>query len=185
MEEAETICREQGVELPAIEKVEGMGRLEQIADAVDALGATAEIKGRYMGLASAIERLFKVVLPDVEAQEFRRRVKLLSVLADRIRTLTPPEDIPLTMKRVEELVDELVEPKAYAIGESGHYRTDLSNIDFEKLAARFKRARKRTVNEKLTAMVKCKVEKMVRENPTCTDYLAKLQAKIDAYTQAP
>ena len=70
MEEAETFCREQGVELPAIEKVEGMGRLEQIADAVDALVATAEIKRRYLGLASTVERLFKAVLPDVEAQEF-------------------------------------------------------------------------------------------------------------------
>ena len=175
MEEAETFCRQQGVGLPAIEKVEGMGRLEQIADAVDALVATAEIKRRYLGLASGVERLFKAVLPDVEAQEFRRRVKLLSVLADRIRILTPPADISLTMKRVEELLDESVETEAYAIGESGHYGTDLSKVDFEKLAAKFKRARK------LTAMAKRKVEKMVRENPTRTDYLAKLQAKIDAY----
>lgn len=125
--------------------------------------------------------LFKAVLPDVEAQEFRRRVKLLSVLADRIRTLTPPADSSVTRKRVEELLDESVETEAYPIGESGRYRTDLSKIDFEKLAAKFKRARKRTVNEKLTAMVKRKVEKMVRENPTRIDYLAKLQAKIDAY----
>ena len=181
LEEVAAFSREQGVELQAIEKVEGMRRLEQIADAVDALVATAEIKRRYLGLASGVERLFKAVLPDVEAQEFRRRVKLLSVLADRIRTLTPPADISLTMKRVEELLDESVETEAYAIGESGHYRADLSKIDFEKLAAKFKRARKRTVNEKLMAMAKRRVEKMVRENPTRTDFLAKLQSKIDAY----
>ncbi|MDE2924744.1 MAG: type I restriction endonuclease subunit R [Acidobacteriota bacterium] len=181
MDETERFCREQGVALTLIENVEGMRRLERIADAVDALVASGDVKRRYLSLANRSHRLFKAVLPDVEAQEFRRRVKLLSVLADRIRALTPTADISLTMKRVEDLLDESVETEAYAIGESGRYRTDLSKIDFEKLAAKFKRARKRTVNEKLTAMVKRKVEKMVRENPTRTDFLAKLQAKIDAY----
>ena len=37
------------------------------------------------------------------------------------------------------------------------------------------------MKEKLTAMVRRKVEKMARENPTRTDFLARLQAKIDAY----
>ena len=181
MDETERFCREQGVELTAIENVEGLPRLEQIRDAVDALVASGDVKRRYLGLANRAQRLFKAVLPDVEAQEFRGRVKLLSVLADRIRALTPPADISPTMKQVEDLLDESVETEAYAIGEPGRHGTDLSKIDFEKLAAKFKRARKRTVNEKLTAMVKRKVEKMVRENPTRTDYVAKLQAKIDAY----
>ena len=180
-DEAETFCREQSVELQAIENVGGMRRLEEIADAVDALVASGDVKRRYLGLANGVERLYKAVLPDVAAQEFRRRVKLLSVLADRIRALTPSADISLTMKRVEALLDESVATEAYAIAEPGHDRTDLSEIDFEKLAVKFKRARQRTVNERLTATVKRRVEKMVRENPTRTDFLAKLQAKIDAY----
>ena len=109
LKDAEAFCRDQGVELMAIERAEGFRRLELLADAVDALVATAEIKGRFLALAGAVDRLFRAVLPDVRAQEFRPRVKLLSVLAGRIRSLDPPADISLTMKQVEALLDESIE----------------------------------------------------------------------------
>ena len=99
LKEAGAFCREQGVELGAIERVEGFRRLELLADAVDALVATAEVKRRVLGLANDVDRLFKAALPDVRAQEFRPRAKLLSVLAGRIRALEPPADISLTMKQ--------------------------------------------------------------------------------------
>ena len=182
LKEAEAFCRDRGVELEAVERAEGFRRLELVADAVDALVATAETKGRFLGLAAAVDRLFRAVLPDARAQEFRPRVKLLRVLAGRIRSLDPPADISLTMKQVEALLDESIEAEGYGIGEGGRYSTDLSAIDFEKLAAKFERSRKRTFKEKLTSLLTRRVERMVRENPTRADYLEKLQARIDAYT---
>lgn len=181
LKEAGAFCREQGVELGAIERVEGFRRLELLADAVDALVATAEVKRRVLGLANDVDRLFKAALPDVRAQEFRPRAKLLSVLAGRIRALEPPADISLTMKQVEALLDESIEAEGYVIGEGGRYSTDLSAVDFEKLAEKFARSRKRTFKEKLTSLLVRRVERMVRENPTRGDYLEKLQARIDAY----
>ena len=183
LKEAEAFCSDQGVELAAIERVEGFGRLELLADAVDALVATAETKRRFLSLASGVDRLFRAVLPDVRAQEFRGRVKLLTVLADRIRSLDPPADISLTLKHVEALLDESIEAKGYVIGERGRSWTDLSGVDFEKLAAKFERSRKRTFKEKLTAVLLRRVEQMVRENPTRVDYLEKLLARIDAYNE--
>ncbi len=109
LKEAEAFCREQGVELDAIERKQGFRRLEALADAVDALVATAETKSRFLAMAGAVDRLFRAVLPDVRAQEFRPRVKLLSMLAGRIRSLDPPADISLTMKQVEALLDESIE----------------------------------------------------------------------------
>ncbi len=161
--------------------MEGFRRLELLADAVDALVATVEIKRRFLGLAKDAARWFRAALPDVRAQEFRPRVKLLSVLADRIRALEPPADISLAMKQIEALLDESIEAEGYAVGESGRYSTDLSAIDFEKLAAKFERSRKRTFKERLTVLLVRRVETMVRENPTRVDYLEKLQAGIDAY----
>ncbi len=179
--QVEDFCREQNVDLDGIGSAEGFGRLERLQDAVDALVATEEVKRRYLGLADSAGRLFRAVLPDGRAQEFRPRAKLLSVLAERIRALVPPADISVTMKQVEALLDESIEAEGYAIAEGGRYRTDLSRIDFEKLAAKFARSRKRTFNEKLTSALRRQVERMIRENPTRTDYLEKLQAKIDAY----
>ncbi len=104
------------------------------SDSCLSLVATGEIKRRYIGLASRVGRLYRAVLPDIEAQEFRRAVRLLSVLADRIRALTPPVDISVTMKGFEELLAKSIATEGYAIAEPGRYRTDLSKIDFEKLA---------------------------------------------------
>jgi len=58
---------------------------------------------------------------------------------------------------------------------------DLSKVDFEKLAEKFKTGRKRTVNEKLKGTVAQKLMAMVRLNRTRMDYMERFQAMIDAY----
>ncbi len=58
---------------------------------------------------------------------------------------------------------------------------DLSGIDFEALAEKFKAGRKRTLNEKLKGNVAQKLMSMVRLNRTRMDYLEQFQAMIDAY----
>jgi type I restriction enzyme, R subunit len=58
---------------------------------------------------------------------------------------------------------------------------DLSNIDFEALAEKFKAGRKRTLNERLKGTVAQKLMAMVRLNRTRVDYLERFQQMIDAY----
>ncbi|RPI75776.1 MAG: DUF3387 domain-containing protein, partial [Desulfobacteraceae bacterium] len=58
---------------------------------------------------------------------------------------------------------------------------DLSKIDFEKLAEKFKSGRKRTINERLKGAVAQKLIAMVRLNRARMDYLEQFQAMIDAY----
>ena len=58
---------------------------------------------------------------------------------------------------------------------------DLSKIDFEKLAEKFKTGRKHTINERLKGTVARKLMAMVRLNRTRMDYLEQFEAMIDAY----
>ena len=90
------------------------------------------------------------------------------------------------MQQVEGLLDRSIATEGYIIREAttpygDEHWIDLSNIDFEKLAEKFKTGRKRTVNEKLKGTVAQKLMTLVRLNRTRMDYLEKFQAMIDAY----
>lgn len=183
--EARGLCQEQCVSLAAIQKAEGFVRVGLLDDAVEALVVSEEIKRRYLDLANTVQRLYKAVLPDPAAREFFVEVTPVQVIADKIRALTPPADISLVMQQVEGLLDQSIATEGYIIRDvnapNDEHLIDLSKIDFEKLAEKFKAGRKRTLNEKLKGTVAQKLMAMVRLNRTRMDYLERFQAMIDAY----
>jgi type I restriction enzyme R subunit len=184
--ETRSLCKEQGVSLTAIQTAEGFVRVGLLDDAVEALVASEEIKRRYLDLANTVQRLYKAVLPDPAAREFSVEVTPVQVIADKIRALTPPADISQVMQLVERLLDQSIATEGYIIREASstygdEHLIDLSKIDFEKLAVKFKTGHKRTINEKLKGTVAQKLMAMVRLNRTRMDYLERFQAMIDAY----
>ncbi len=186
LEETRGLCEEQGVNPAAIQAAEGFARVGLLDDAVEALVASEEIKRRYLDLANTVQRLYKAVLPDPAAREFAAEVTPVQVIADKIRALTPPADISLVMQQVEGLLDRSVATEGYVISEarppySNDHWIDLSQIDFEALAEKFKTGHRRTINEKLKGTVAQKLMAMVRLNRTRMDYLERFQAMIDAY----
>lgn len=84
------------------------------------------------------------------------------------------------------MLDRSIATEGYVIREAAapygsEHWIDLSNIDFEKLAEKFKTGRKRTINKKLKGTVAQKLMGMVRLNRTRMDYLERFQEMIDAY----
>jgi len=184
--ETRGLCQEHVANLTAIQTAEGFARIGLLDDAVEALVASEEIKQRYLDLANTVQRLYKAVLPDPSAREFAAEVIPVQVIADKIRALTPPTDISLVMQQVEGLLDRSIATEGYVIREASapfddEHWIDLSKVDFEKLAEKFKTGRKRTVNEKLKGSVAQKLTAMVRLNRTRMDYMERFQAMIDAY----
>jgi len=181
-----SLCREHGVDLAAIQSAEGFSRIGMLDDAVDSLVGSDEPKRRYLDLANTVQRFYKAVLPDPAARTFAVEVTPVQIIADKIRALTPPPNISQVMGQVEDLLDRSIATEGYIIREASapygdEHWIDLSNIDFEKLAEKFKAGRKRTNNEKLKGTVAQKLMVMVRLNRTRMDYLEKFQAMIDAY----
>jgi type I restriction enzyme, R subunit len=184
--ETESMCRGHGVHLDVIRAADGLECVSLLDDAVDALVGSEEIKRGFLDLANVVQRLYKAVLPDPEAKDFAAQVMPIRVIAEKIRDLTPPADISLIMKQVEDLLDRSVAAEGYIIREttadfSEENWVDLSGIDFDALAEKFKPGRKRTINEKLKGTVARKLMAMIRLNPTRMDFLEKFQAMIDAY----
>ncbi|MDX9971783.1 MAG: type I restriction endonuclease subunit R, partial [FCB group bacterium] len=186
LDETEALCKEHEVSLADIRTAEGFERIGLIADAVEALVVSEEVKRRYLDLSNAVQRLYKAVLPDPAAREFSVEVTPVQVVAEKIRGLIPPADISLVMQQVEDLLDRSIATEGYIIREPNGFDgserlIDLSRIDFEKLAEKFRTGRKRTMNEQLKGAVAQKLMAMVQLNRTRMDYLERFQAMIEAY----
>ena len=89
------------------------------------------------------------------------------------------------MSAVEALLDESVAAKAYIIRAAGlgteERHIDLSKIDFDALAAKFRTGHQRIETERLSGSVLTQLVTMVRLNPTRIDYMERFQLLIDEY----
>jgi type I restriction enzyme R subunit len=84
------------------------------------------------------------------------------------------------MGQINGLLDDSI--TGHAIGESGPPALDLSKINFEALAQRFKESKhKNTDLEVLKAAIRAQLGKMIQLNRTRTDFLEKFEALIESY----
>lgn len=187
LKEAGEFCTKRGVDLDAIKKTnDAFQKVKLLGDAVEALIATEESKKEFLNMASKIARVFKAIKPDPICLEMIPDVSLLCALAKKIRELAPAADISEVMRDVEKLLDDSIATEGYVIAaqqaEPGaEPLIDLSQIDFDKLKTKFKKARKRTEAERLKALISRKLREMIQQNKSRMDFMERFQRMIDAY----
>ena len=176
---------ERGINPVAIKEAQGFDKIALLDDAVDSLIDTDESKKAFLGMAAAVSRVYRAILPDPLAKDVVADAVLLSVLAQKIKSLAPPVDISHVMEQVEDLLDRSVAPVPYVIEQPDPDKLfDLSQIDFEKLKEKFAKGRKRTEAEKLRALLNQKLVQMTKLNPSRTDFLERFEKLIDKYNSA-
>ena len=164
----------------AIKAAKGLEKVALIGEAVEKLIESDEAKREYLSKARAVSRVYKAILPDRASTEFTADAVLVSVLAERIRSLMPKPDISAIMQDVEDLLDQSVAPIPYETPENAEI-VDISQVDFEKLRQKFDSGKKRTEAERLRALLNQKLTAMVARNPTRADFLDRFQKLIDSY----
>lgn len=120
--------------------------------------------------------------PDPVVLEFTGKVACIAALAEAIRAkLNPnPPDVSAVMNDINSLLDESI--TGHEISERGPPPLDLSKINFEALAKRFKQTpHKNTELEALKAAIRAKLEVMIRLNQTRADFALKFEALIESY----
>lgn len=181
--ETTVFCRERGVDLEAIRDASGFQREKLKEDAVATFVIDDKTRRRFMESVGHVEKLFKSLLPDPAANEFGPLRKVVSVIAEKIRSEIPPADISEVMEQVDELLDKSVSTEGYVIRPSatGNNYIDLSKIDFEALKAKFGKGRKPIEVQKLRGQIAQKLVRMVRINRTRMNFLEEFQKMIDEY----
>jgi len=179
VEEATDFCRGLGILLDRVLQAKGLVTIKLLDDAVEAILVNDETKRRYTGLAERAARLFRAVKPDPAVNEFQPVCTLLTVIAEKIRSLAGPVDISGVMAEVEALLDRSIDAKGYAI--QGQAPVDLSRIDFAALRRRFEEGRKRIEIERLRNSIAAKLHEMIQFNRSRMDYLEKFRQMLDEY----
>ncbi len=182
--DATAFCAAHGVMLGEIEATVGgsMERLSRIQDGMNALISPDPLRRDFFAHERLVSTLYSAVKPDPSALEFASRVACLTMLADAIRAkLNPnPPDISKVMGQINGLLDESI--TGHAIREAGPPALDLSKINFEALAQRFKESKhKNTDLEVLKAAIRAQLEKMIQLNRTRADFAEKFETLIESY----
>jgi type I restriction enzyme R subunit len=181
---ATDFCTAHGVSLADIEATSAgnMDRLAMIEDGMNALISPDPLRRDFFAHERLVSTLYRAVKPDPAALEFASRVACITTLAEAIGAkLNPnPPDVSQVMGKINELLDGSI--TGHAIREDGPPALDLSKINFEALAQRFKQSKhKNTDLEVLKAAVKAQMERLIELNKTRTDFADKFEALIEAY----
>jgi len=182
-QETAVFCRDRGVDVEAIRDSSGFQREKLKDDAVATFVIDDKTRRRFMESAGHVEKLFKSLLPDPAANEFGSIRKVISVIAEKIRSEIPPADISDVMEQVAGLLDNSVSTEGYVIRPSATAQNyvDLSKIDFEALREKFEKGRKPIEVQKLRGQIAQKLVQMVRLNRTRMNFLEEFQKMIDEY----
>ncbi|GAB4175150.1 MAG: type I restriction endonuclease subunit R [Roseiflexaceae bacterium] len=193
--EATEYCQERGVDIAAMALVTGFERIKLMDDATELLVINDDSKRRFLELASAVDRSFRAILPDQEANQFGPTRAAFIALAAKIRSNSAPVDIDTVMAEVSALLDRSIAPEdGYIINAplpnvlrepseeySVEHLVDLSTIDFAALQAKFAEGRKHTEADKLRGLLKAKLTQMIRINTSRMNYLETFEQLIDDY----
>lgn len=177
-------CASHGVNLVALEAFApgSMERLEAVKSAIEVLIAPESLRRDFFGYERLVATLFRAIKPDPAALEFTQRVAGISTLAAAIRAKLHPDppDIATILGQISGLLDKSI--TGLTIREAGPPPIDLSRINFEALAQRFRDSKTRNTDlEALKAAIRARLERLVRLNHTRADFAEKFAELIESY----
>ncbi len=180
-------CAPHGVDLEAMRDASGFAHIALRDAAVETLLGDEETRTTFLASARQVRKLFKALLPDPAAAAHQRTVAAIKVLADRITDVSrpPKADLDAVADAVDALLDRSVGAEEYVIraaaeGSEPDPLIDLSQIDFEGLAAAFA-GRKRAETDRLATLLKQRAVSAATRNPTRYDLVLRIEELIAEY----
>jgi type I restriction enzyme, R subunit len=181
------LCERYDIDLDDLQAASGFAFIALRDAAVEALLVDEEVRTEFLAAAHRARTLFKMVLPDPIAAVHQPAVAVIRVLAERLADVARSPDIDLggVIDAVDALLDRSVGAEEYVIraaaeGIEPDPLIDLSQIDFDALAARFA-GRKRAETDRLASLLKQRVVSAARCNPTRYDLVERIEELIAEY----
>ncbi len=181
------LCSSHGVDLPGLRDASGFAHIALRDAAIEALLVDEDTRTGFLAAARRARKIFKALLPDPAAAAHQRTVAAIRVLAERIVDVSrPPQaDLDEVSDAVEALLDRSVGAEEYVIraaaeGSEPDALIDLSQIDFDALAATFA-GRKRAETDRLAALLKQRAIGAAIRNPTRYDLVERIEELIANY----
>ncbi len=170
-----------GVDLAKGIGVAGFDWVAWLAEAAERMLVSDDVRRGFLTRADICAGQWKAVKPHPAATEAQPLMSVIVRLAQRVRMETGTPDISGVMASVEQLLQESVDAVPFVIDRSSVTRVDLTQVDFEALAALLAAGKKASAVARLKASLEARLARMIRENPSRLQYGDKLQEMIDRY----
>ena len=181
------LCASNGVDLIALRDAKGFAHIALRDAAVENLLADDDTRTAFLAAARQVRKLFKALLPDPKAAAQQNTVAAIRVLAERVADVSrpPKADLDSISDAVDALLDRSVGAEEYVIraaaeGSEPDPLIDLSQIDFDGLAAKFA-GRKRAETDRFAALLKQRAVAAATRNPTRYDLVQRIEELIADY----
>jgi type I restriction enzyme R subunit len=176
-------CDGVGVSLASIEAAtRALDRLTLVGEAANLLVAPDEQRKAFLAQARLVQRFYAAIKPHKRAHEFAVRMATVTALAEKIRVEITPEKVDLTdvLNRIGEVLDSSIEGAEMI--RDGSAAIDLSRIDFQALADRFKKSKSQNLDlERLKAAIRAQLDRLIDVNETRVDLREKFETLIAEY----
>jgi type I restriction enzyme R subunit len=185
-------CAGIGIDLKTLlESKEVFKNVSTFEDYANTMLAKDEWRKGFAVYENTITGLYEACKPEILGKPVVRSVAVFQYLRGVLDAIIEQTDIDAVALRVGELLDEslVVDASAglkddatkFRIAQSGK-TWDLSKIDFDKLKEEFKETPHKNIEiADLRAFIQKKLEQMLKENASRTDFATRLQDIIDRY----
>lgn len=190
--EGKAFCREKGIELDSVlDAGDVFNKVGQFKDYADRLLSKDDWRKGFAVYENTVSSLYEASKPEILGNPIVRTVAAFQYLRGVVDSIIDQKDIDAVSIRVGKLLDEslvadkselgrVAEPQ-YRIKQSSKV-WDLSKLNFDKLKEDFRQATYKNIEiADLRAFIQHKLDLMLQQNATRTDFAQRLQGIIDAY----
>ena len=180
---ARTLLSEHGFNLSALIAAKHFSKLQLLADGAEAACSDTETKKKFTTFAGEIGRLIKYLNHDDVEPEIRNEADAVLAINRELQKKRKHVENTDLMVEINHIINENIEidhPDGEGLVESRQF--DISQIDFDLLAAEFAKVkRKNLLIKDLNDLVQERIARMMAINPTRVDYYNRYMEIIEAY----
>ena len=179
--ETKDFLLEHGFNLQDLVEAKDFEKLELIQKAADLMCVTLEIKKTFETYAYELIKLFKYIDRDDVDEETRRQKNAIVAIYEELQKKRRHADNTDLMVEINQIMNDYVKVEKKPEGAPSK-QFDISKIDFDLLRKEFAKAKtKNLVMKDLEDVIKAKLEKMVKDNPTRIDFYERYQQIVLEY----
>lgn len=184
--EANTFCKQAGVDVEGIRGAKLFERIRLLKDGTNKLTHPLQTKKTFLNLAGQVDKTYRSLGLDAQKNEFSLDWGVFEDLCRGLRQAEKPVDISKVMAQVERLLDESIDASGYELRErtGGTYegKVHLGGIDFAALTQWMATTKhSATAAQALAVATRSRAAQKARMNPTRSNLRDDLDQLIADY----
>lgn len=159
-------------------------KLSLLQEAANVVSDSSESKKQFMTYGNELNRMMKYLDRHDISEKDRQQKDAVTAICDELRKKKKYVDTVDLMVQINGIVGEYVLMEQPPKDRSLEKRFDISRIDFDMLRREFAKVKKKNLMfMELNALIKMRLDSMIKKNPKRVDYYERYQKIIEEYNQ--